>query len=743
MDEPTPPPVTNEEPAPLSPSLREHREEFDPRPAEWTVSFLTVNLFLLVIFLIFTFFYWGTKSVPFKVAERIARYGPLLMDANLVLYVGLMILCARGWWELLRSISRKTWICVGIIAVVGFLTVYFVAPRTHRIYYDEDIYGDIALCISHTGAARMSNVGLWQDGTFFLEASEYNKQPNAFPYFLSLIYRVVGPSEALSHLANNLTLVASIIVVFLIARILFEKENLALYAALIYTAIPNNHRWGNTMAAEPMTALFLGLTVLCALFFCLRPGAARLALLASISAFAVQFRIEGIMIGLVVLLTIAMWRPREFGGNRLYLAGVLFMALVPHHLAHVNHVKHQNWGSQTAKFASHYLWTDGQNTRPETQRLEAPMGLVDALKTKEYRDGNLYNNIRFFFSDPQFRFPVPFAWLFLLGLLASGRILVYPNWTGARAWRFVQGIVLEARWDAKAVVLLWFAQFWGIFLVFYAGSYYYGADDRFTLLSFIPVSLLAAVGVEMIERFLALMVRPSAARGAIAAALLMIAGRYYPTTSVVTHEAWLARADHAYALEMIEKLPKDCIVVSHDPSIFTLHGVSSVLIAIAADNPQRIEYFLERARGGVYLHWGFWAVIADEAQQQYASRARENFDCIQVAEKTVGHFSADWEYTFRFYRMEKKEPVPIGEALRGSGSRTGTDLGLPAGADLSPEPSEDEEGGGDAADPDVPPAEDGFDGSRSEEPAAPSPKPEPPPRPSTRAPTQKYIGPPL
>ena len=47
--------------------------------------------------------------------------------------------------------------------------------------------------------------------------------------------------------------------------------------------------------------------------------------------------------------------------------------------------------------------------------------------------------------------------------------------------------------------LLWFLMFWGIFLFFYAGSYKYGADVRFALVSFMPLAVLAGLGADRLR----------------------------------------------------------------------------------------------------------------------------------------------------------------------------------------------------------------------------------------------------
>ena len=53
------------------------------------------------------------------------------------------------------------------------------------------------------------------------------------------------------------------------------------------------------------------------------------------------------------------------------------------------------------------------------------------------------------------------------------------------------------RW--RLLIALWFALFWGVFLPFYAGSYKYGADVRFALVSFMPLAVLAGYGAGAIR----------------------------------------------------------------------------------------------------------------------------------------------------------------------------------------------------------------------------------------------------
>ena len=67
-----------------------------------------------------------------------------------------------------------------------------VAPRTNRIYYDEQIYQNTGQNLADLKRAQMCNDGTIEDGRLRCARGEYNKQPYAYPHLLSLVYRVFG-----------------------------------------------------------------------------------------------------------------------------------------------------------------------------------------------------------------------------------------------------------------------------------------------------------------------------------------------------------------------------------------------------------------------------------------------------------------------------------------------------------------------------------------------------------------------
>ena len=203
-------------------------------------------------------------------------------------------------------------------------------------------------------------------------------------------------------------------------------------------------------------------------------------------------------------------------------------------------------------------------------------------------------------------FPVLFTLLALFGLTA---------------WRVRQpqtGGKIEP--PGVFLILFWFLLFWGIFLFFYAGSYQYGADVRFALVCFMPLSVLAGLGGDAVREWAArgedapavngekaatveqqscelkkadaapsgLFPRRETAAGAGGTVagpdyrrlftalliLLLLFGwlKFVPLIRLVGQEAWGARYDHRYSHEFISKIPNRSMVVTHIPTMFLLWG---------------------------------------------------------------------------------------------------------------------------------------------------------------------------
>jgi hypothetical protein len=312
------------------------------------------------------------------------------------------------------------------------------------------------------------------------------------------------------------------------------------------------------------------------------------------TAFACYFRPEALLIIPVVGGAIAVLAPGELRRQRFLWCCVLGLVLVLPECAHLASVRNEGWGTSGDRLSVAFFWN------------------------------NLRTNGLFYVADG--RFPFAVTLLAIVGLVPIPRV--------------------------TAVLALWFALFWGIFLFFYAGSYNYGADVRFSVLSYPPLAVLAGIGASRtsgwLQRWLPDVAQPAAW---VTAALVVHFLWYLPSVRAIGEEAWAARADVAFARRFAATLPKNSIVLTHNPSMFHVWGVAAAQISIATSEPSHVRHdLLQRHAGGVYLHWNFWCNVSDPVQVGFCEQALAMFPSTLLSE------SRERNYRFAFYRIAGSGP---------------------------------------------------------------------------------------
>jgi hypothetical protein len=287
---------------------------------------------------------------------------------------------------------------------------------------------------------------------------------------------------------------------------------------------------------------------------------------------------------------IVLCAPDELRRNRLWLAGAAALALSALTIAHLASVRDQGWGTAGPRFSLLFLGP------------------------------NLRTNGWFYLWDA--RFPAALTLLALVG-----------------AWRY--------RSRAVAVMALWFLAFWGLYLLFYAGSYNYGADVRYSLLTYPPLAVLAGAGASALSRWIDRR-QATAGRGVVivAAALALQTTWYLPHMRAVGEEAWAARADVRFAHALAAKLPRNSMVLTHNPGMFHVWGVNAAQLSIAAEQPEYVRRDLTlRYAGGVYIHWNFWCNVTDPVQNAFCTKVLASFHTELVEE------SRERDYRYALYRI--------------------------------------------------------------------------------------------
>ena len=522
------------------------------------------------------------------------------LEINFFLIIVGFILIFPFVKNLIITIPRKIIYLLSGVAIIGIFITSFVAPQTHRIYYDEDIYENIGQNFATLQKAQLCNDGSTVYGVYDCHDGFYNKQPYAFPYLLSIVYRIFGVSESVSFIFNNLLFGLSIILVFFIAFILFKNYLIGIFSALMYALIPQNLLWFNTTAAEPSTALFGAMFIFSLIVFLKEKSNRSLFLMIVLASFSIQFRTESFLLIFIALTGIIIYKPAELKSLRIYNAGLLLLVLSLTFILHIIVTSGDSWGTTDAKISLNYFIH------------------------------NFSVNSLFYIDNA--KFPILFTLFAIISLFSKSFI------------------------KEKLILFVWFLCFWGIFLLFYAGSYGYGADVRYSLVSYIPLVILAGLGVYKLQELLKKNQYLKSYLNPILAILIIISVlKFLPQVRAETQEAWGARADHLYAKEFSSLLPENSIVLTHNPNMFHLWGKNAAQVSLATFEKSYVNQILfQKYTDGVYLHWNYWCNADDSLQNSFCENVISGYNHEVIKEYKENDFR------YALYRLKLKgiEEIP-------------------------------------------------------------------------------------
>jgi 4-amino-4-deoxy-L-arabinose transferase-like glycosyltransferase len=488
------------------------------------------------------------------------------LEICLALALCLAAVMLREWR---RTLHRHDVMRMAILAAVATALTVLVAPRTNRIYYDEQIYQGIGQNLSDLKLAQMCNDGTVEYGRLQCWSGEYNKQPYAYPHLLSVLYRAFGVSPAAAFVFNAAAMVLTVCGVYLLVLMLFRDRTAAFFAGLILSLIPQQILWSATAAVEPSASLACVAALLCAATFCETKSTAALTATGVVTAYAVQFRPESLLI--VPVIGVVLWvggSRGEFSRARPWAVALLSLALVAVHVGHMVAVRNEGWGATDARLSLGYVLPN--------LRVNGAFYLIDA------------------------RFPVAFTLLAIVGLAgASFRV-------------------------TRVCFAAYFLLFFGIYLLFHAGSYNYGADVRYSVMTYPPIAVLGGLGTSGVVAWLSQMRFDVRAISLVTTALVFQFLWYAPLVRATTEEAWAARADVRFAASLVPQLRGNAYVLTHNPGMFHVWGVNAGQISLTMTNKRQWDFLAARyGGGGVYLHWNFWCNVTDPVQAEFCQRALE------------------------------------------------------------------------------------------------------------------------
>jgi hypothetical protein len=538
---------------------------------------------------------WLASTSTGNLREQLKTLQPWSLDACVLIGLVAAVFVIHS---VNRDVLRRETARLAILSILGVALTVFAAPRTNRIFYDEQIYQGVGQNIADTRRAQMCNDGNVEYGRLKCASGEYNKQPYAYPHALSLAYRVLGVRPGTAFAVNAVAMAMTICAVYLLVWVAFRDRDAAFFAGLLIALMPEQLLWSATAAVEPTASLAAIVAVLFAAHY-VRSGRwpAGLAVVVA-AAYAVQFRPESILI--LPVIAFIMW-PRlrvDLTHPRSWWAVTLFSCLLAVHVAHLFAIRHIDWGTTGPRFSFRYIQT------------------------------NLPVNGWFYLYDE--RFPAAFTLLGMAGLISVRQ--------------------RRAGWSMATYFLLFFA----VGLVFYAGSYNYGADVRYSLMTYPPLAVLGGLGAAWLARVTTQLARrlgsplatPGIARALMVTLVFFQFLWYAPVVRATTEEAWAARADVRFAQSFAREIPRNSYVLTHNPSMFHLWGVSAGQISLVTSNPAYMRFLAQHYSGGLYLHWNFWCNAQDQTQQEICRKA---FSIVPVE---VAKEYRERDQHFGFYHMK-------------------------------------------------------------------------------------------
>jgi hypothetical protein len=302
---------------------------------------------------------------------------------------------------------------------------------------------------------------------------------------------------------------------------------------------------------------------------------------------------------------IIIYKSSELKNLRTYAAGLFFLVLSFAFVIHLFITSGHSWGTTESKLSIDYI------------------------------ANNFSVNSLYYFDNK--KFPVLFTLLLVIGLFSKSFI------------------------KEKTLILIWFLCFWGVFLFFYAGSYEYGADVRYSLVSYVPLAVLSGLGVHQLQlivkkyKLLKLSINP------ILVTLIVISFlKFLPQVRAETQEAWGARADHLYAKKFSQLLPENSIVLTHNPGMFHLWGKNAAQISLATYQTSYVnQVIFNQYTEGVYMHWNYWCNAADSLQNSFCKTVLNLYDYELIEEYKKN------DYRYMLYKLKLKEEgeVPYQKAI--------------------------------------------------------------------------------
>ena len=325
---------------------------------------------------------------------------------------------------------------VPVVIALALVTSFVFVDTSHRLFFDEDIYIQIASNLSRAPVAQLTLLGSPET----VEVSTYYKDPVGYPTLLGLLFAVTGTSEGAAFFFARVLFSLAVGSVYLLARDNSRQPWMGWLAALAFLATPPVLEYSVSAGTDLGTVLFAVLGV-----WGLVSGACPVAVAAL--ALMAQMRLE------TVVLTLFLFASPSLG-RRWKLIG---LALISGQLFHLVWVL-----SAAPAYAS-------------------SVG-VEAAFSPGYVPANFIGSLGYLLDGG--RCPWGISVLAALSLL---------SW-GVRTLRSGSGAD-NRRWLGEFHFVGWIGLMTAVYLAFYEGSF--GLNPRYSIQMVVPLILLAGTALKL------------------------------------------------------------------------------------------------------------------------------------------------------------------------------------------------------------------------------------------------------
>ncbi len=487
--------------------------------------------------------------------------GPLLVYASL----GVLL------WALYKHRERldRSVLAVSVLALTASLV--FVEAG-HRVYFDEDIYIQIASNLSRAPVAQLTLLGTPD----IVEASTYYKEPVGYPSLLGLVFALFGASEGTAFLFTRFLFAFAAAGVYLLARDGFKQRWMAWVAAMTFLAVPVVLDYSVSAGTDIPMALFtvIGLWGLVS-------GLPALAVAGL--ALAVQMRLEAVVLTSLIVLGPSIGRKWKLIGLAL-VSGELF---------------HLVWLLYTAPAYA------------------AAVGIESTFSLGYIRD-NLMSSVAYLFD--QNRFPWGISILAVLSM-------------GAWAWRVGRprrGVTTVGAPEPAGVhyLLGWIGLIMSVYLVFYAGSF--DLNPRYSIQVVVPLILLAVSSLRFLNRVQRL---PVVVGLALSLLYSNLSGR--PEDGDPANFVNVLAFDHSRMVEIAESFGQDSIVVTTEPEVFLNHDVAAMNAVFATERLSVLQAQSGRYASVLYYQ-STRATVQNGEQWRADQMLKEEYKPTLIESYTIG-----------------------------------------------------------------------------------------------------------